>query len=494
MAFSPIIAIIGWSLTLLSGAMMVPILFALLSGSLAVASSFFLSAVITVFLGVAFILSSRTDNVDLGRREAFLTATLTWITIPVFAALPIFLTNSAPTFIDSYFEALSGFATNGASVLENLAQQDRAILLWRALVQWLGGFATILFAATLASAFGIYGQIPLQTAIAKSSRRTPTRRIRFAVLSIFKIYTILTVICVAALWATGMSAFDSLCYAFSTLSTGGFVTHDNIEVLFTNRFTELVLVFFMIIGAVNFSLHWAFFNGDRRSYFYDPEYRYILYLSIFTAVIVFSIITLLSELNIYESLRFSVFNVVSAVTTTGYQIPGPAIGLAEWPLTISILLLFLIVIGGSTGSTAGGIKLMRIVLLIKQAGGEISRLSFPSAVLRLKYGDFPLRRKDIGSAWGFFAIFCSGVILSASILAIYGLDFRSAVTLAITNLANAGPMAIITLNNNIDPTILFTSYAELSDPIKLTLCIAMIVGRLEFFAVLSLFNPAFWRQ
>lgn len=495
MVLAPVFTIFGWSLTLLSVLMLIPSLFALSDLSGNVAAAFFASSIISLFLGGGIIFGNRTEAAILGRRETFLSATLIWVVIPVFAALPFYLSNAVTSPLDAYFEAISGFTTNGASVIDNLNEQSRGIILWRSLIQWLGGFAIILFVSAMASEFGVPGSNPLNQAIAKSTRRRLSRRVRYAVVSILQIYTLLTFACIALLWLSGMEAFNALCYGFSTLSTGGFtVSNDGLEV-FGNRFTETVLIVFMMIGAVNFSLHWAFFNGDRRSYFKNPEYRYLLFILVFCCLIMFMFMRFNTDIPSFQIIRYAIFNTVSAITTTGYTMtPISGDGTYLWPVGVLLLMLFTMCIGGSTGSTSGGLKLMRVILLLKQGAAEIKHLSFPSAIIPLKYGTVHITRELLLSAWGYFTLFCLAIIVISLGLSFTGLDFEASLALSISNLTGAGA-SISSIMIDIDPgTINFTTYGELPMTAKILLCFAMLIGRLEFFAVFTLLNPAFWRR
>jgi trk system potassium uptake protein TrkH len=495
MLFAPAFMILGWSLVCISGLMVFPILFALVASQFFVASSFLMSAIITMFLGGGLVFATRSETQSLGRRETFLTATLIWTVVPFFAGLPFYLSDAIPSATNSYFEAISGFTTNGASIIDNLDEQTYSILLWRSLIQWIGGFSLIVFVSILATAFNIPGENPLTRAIAKSTRRRMSRRVRYAVLSILKIYTLLTAICVVSLWVAGMPAFDSLCYAFSTMSTGGFTISNDAGMAFSNRTIEIILIIFMFFGAVNFSLHWSFFNGDRQSYFKDPEYRYLLLAIIFGSFAVFLLMMTETELTVLDTIRYAVFNTVSAITTTGYNLPlVSSTGQYYWPIGALFLILFLISVGGSTGSTAGGLKLMRVLILFKLAGTEIKRLSFPSGVFQLSWGGRRISREQILSAWSFFVIYCFSLAIVTLLLAFNGLDFQSSLSLAVTNLANAGSAAQPLITDVEIGSENFISYDALPNASKWILCITMLIGRLEFFAVLSLFNPALWRR
>lgn len=495
MLFAPVFTFVGWALGFLALLMSVPILFAFAEGQTELTLSFFISSIVTLFFGGGMILAMRREITILGRRETFLAATLIWIIVPAFAGLPFYLSDAIPSATNSYFEAFSGFSTNGATIIDDLDVQPRAILLWRSLIQWVGGFSIIVFLSVLASAFNLPRSNPLTRAIAKSSRRRMSRRIGSAVLSLLKIYGLLTAICIVALWFAGMTAFDALCYAFSTLSTGGFMTTNGAGTAFASRGIEVVLMIFMVFGAINFSLHWSFFNGDRRSYFKDPEYRYLLIAIVLGSLFVFSLMMTQTDMSVGDTLRYAVFNTVSAVTTTGYNMPLVSdSGQYYWPIGALFVILVLTTIGGSIGSTAGGIKMMRISILLKVSNAEVNRLSFPSIIFPLTYGGQRILREQITSAWSFFVLYCLVLVAATLILAFNGLDLQSSLTLAITNLASAGSAAQSLITDVVVGEENFISYEALPNFSKWVLCVTMLVGRLEFFAVLSLFNPALWRR
>lgn len=495
MLFAPVFTLLGWALVILSVLMAVPILFALGPTETAIALSFAVSAIVTLFLGGGMVLAMRSDMTTLGRRETFLTATLVWIVVPAFAAMPFFFSDAIPSATNAYFEALSGFTTNGASTIPDLDIQSKSILLWRALTQWAGGFSLIIFLSILATTFNLPGNNPLTRAIAKSKRRRVTGRGAFGLLSMLKIYALLTGVCIVALWLVGMPAFDALCYGFSTISTGGFTTSNSAGTAFANRAIEVVLMIFMVLGAVNFSLHWSFFNGDRKSYFKDPEYRYLLLAIGIGSFMLFWLMLSETDMSISETMRYAIFNAVSAITTTGYNLPLVSdTGEYYWPIGALLLVLVLITLGGSTGSTAGGIKLLRVSILLKLSSAELRRLSFPSSVSALTYGGVKIVRGQILSAWSFFAFYCVAMALVTAAIAFNGLDFQSALSLAVTNLANAGSAAQQLITDVEFGSENFISYDALPNATKWILCVTMLVGRLEFFAVLTLLNPAVWRR
>jgi len=487
--------ILGWSLSLLSALMLIPCLFALDEVGSNTAAAFFASFIVTLFFGGALIFASRGEATALERRDTYLVAVTVWLVIPLFAALPLYLGEAVTSPIDAYFEAISGFTTNGASVMSKLDDQPRAVILWRALIQWFGGFSLVILVSILATAISIPGSSPLSRALAKSTRRRLSRRVRYAVLSILSIYAILTGICIVLLWLSGLSAFDALCYGFSTLSTGGFTVSDGGHELFENRFTELVLIIFMLAGAINFALHWAFFNGDRRAYFDNPEYRYLIYVFLVISALMVIMMNVETNISFVDSIRYSIFNTVSFLTTTGYSMsPISEAGERFWPVGTLFLLFVAMTIGGSTGSTAGGIKLMRIAMLMKLVLAEVKSLSFPRAVIVMKYAKEKITKEHILSVWAFFAFYIFSIMIISLGLSLSGLNVKASLAVAMANLANAGAAINVSMLGITDGGVAVSSYSGLPDTAKILLCFTMLLGRLEFFAVLALLNPALWRR
>ncbi|WP_159104342.1 TrkH family potassium uptake protein [Sneathiella glossodoripedis] len=487
--------VIGWSLTLLSALMVLPCLFALERASIDIAAAFFVSAIVTLFFGGALVFASRGQATALNRRNTFMIAAVIWVIIPAFAALPFYLSGLVPSLLDAFFEALSGFTTNGASVMEGLDDMPRSIILWRALIQWFGGFALIIIVSMLASVISIPGGSPLSRALAKSTRRRLSRRVRDAVLSTLSVYAILTGLCIVLLWFSGLSAFNALCYGFSTLSTGGFLVSDNGFELFENRMTEIVLIIFMFAGAINFSLHWAFFNGNRKAYFENSEYRYLIY--VFLALVIGLMVMLSQETHFefLQTLRYSIFNAMSFLTTTGYVMsPLTESGDIYWPVGTLMLLFIALTIGGSTGSTSGGLKLMRVAILVKLVLVEVRNLSFPSAVVLLKYGKDKITKDHLLATWAFFTFYVFTILIVALGLSLSGIGLQGGLALASANLANAGSAIDFIMIGGGEHNGGIASYGGLPAFAKILLCFTMVIGRLEFFAILALFNPALWKR
>ena len=494
MNLNPVLTILGWALSFLAVMMFFPLLYAFDGHQIQTSGAFLMSAIVTLFLGGGLVFASRREYTAMERRHSFIIVTLVWVVLPFFAAMPFYLSDVTPNITDAYFEALSGFTTNGASVLEDVSAMPKSILLWRALLEWFGGFSLIIMLSILATTVNDLATNSLGRAIAKSNRRRLSRRVRSAVLSVFGVYSLLSVLCIFMLWLSGMSAFEAICYSFSTISTGGFmITNGGVEI-FANHLVELVLMIFMVIGALDFALHWAFFNGNRGAYFANPEYRYLVYAIVAMTLGMFAILMANTHIGVLDGLRHSIFNSVSALTTTGYTMRPTSDGAVYWPASFVYFMLLAATIGGSSGSTAGGMKLIRFILLFKLAVNEVRHLSFPRAVILLKIGKERVTTESILSTWAFFALYVFTIPFVSLGLALTGLDMESAYTLAIANIANAGSMVSLDLMAQFSEDSHFLSYFDLSNVAKVILCVAMLLGRLEFFAVLALFNPALWRR
>ncbi len=494
MNLNPVLTILGWALSALACLMLVPIMFAFDIGTIDTAGSFLVSSIVTLFVGGGLIFASRRENTSMERRQSFLAVTMVWVILPLFAAMPFYFSGISPNLIDAYFEAMSGFTTTGASVFTNVEALPRSIMFWRALLEWFGGFSLIIMLSILATTVNDMANNSLGRAIAKSNRRRLSRRVRYAVLSILGVYSFLTVSCIVLLWIAGMAPFDAICYAFSTISTGGFMISNSGAELFSGRLIEMVLMIFMVIGAIDFALHWAFFNGDRKAYFQNPEYRYLVYMLIALIAVTFTVLLMQTDIKPTDSMRYAMFNSVSALTTTGFMMPPMSNGQLVWPIGVVFLMLLAATIGGSTGSTAGGVKLLRIIMLLKLGLAEVRRLSFPRAVILLKYGKENITKDTILATWAFFAFYLFAAILVSLGLALTDLDMEASLTLALANLANAGAIVSTDLIVQTSESPQFVSYEALSSVAKIILCVAMLVGRLEFFAILTLLNPALWRR
>jgi len=479
------ISVLGWGAVLLAAFMVLPGIVSFGVGETQTGLAFITGAGLTVFAGGTAIVATRgtAERVDL--RGGFLTATLLWIILPAFGAIPFALSGEFISLMDAYFEALSGFTTNGASVLANPETASRGILMWRALLQWLGGFSAILLALALLAFGGIGGMNLFNSPMARGERDTLVGRTERAARSLWWIYAGLTALCILALVAVGLSPFDAATHALSTISTGGFSTRAAGIAAFDSLGVEVVVMAFMAVGALNFTLVWALARGNPRALLRDVETHYLIAIVIAATAIVAGALIALEQFGAGAGIRIALFDVISALTTTGYSASAGTAS-ATLPVIVPVMLMGLMLIGGASGSAAGGMRLMRLSVFFRLAGRELARLSYPHGVVRLRYGGQVIDETTLRSVWGQLMIFLSLLALSAVVFGVLGFDLQGALALAATTLSTSGAGLPLTAPH--------LSYAAFDDVTKWVLCAGMLFGRLELLVVLVLFTPAYWRK
>ncbi len=441
------------------------------------------SFLLTLSTGILLWLPLRNVRHDLRTRDGFFITTLFWIVLGLFGALPFLLSSDLNLSVtDAVFESMSGLTTTGSTIIVGLDSLSRSILYYRQQLQWLGGLSIIVIAVAILPMLGIGGMQLYRgeaPGAVKDSKLSP--RIADTAKILFVIYVCLTTCCAFSYWLAGMSGFDAICHAFSTVSIGGFSTHDQSMGYFNSPAILMVSIIFMGISAVSFALH--FFSWRARSplyYFKDPELQfYFLWLVIAAAIT----IPYLFFANIYsatDSFLLGTFQLTSIITTTGFH----ATSFSAWPAFLPFMLFLLSFIGGCAGSTAGGMKAIRVLLICKQCMRDIHRLIHPNATFPVKVGKRSVNNEVIEAVWGFFAVYILAFLAMFLILLGTGLDLTtsfSAVTAALNNLGlGMGDVA--------------ANYAHINTPAKWTLCLAMLLGRLEVFTLLVFFSPIFWRR
>lgn len=453
--------------------------------------AFLLASLIALAAGLVLRRCFRADG-EMTYREGFAIVTFGWLAYAVFGGLPYLLAdvNGIRSFADAFFEAMSGFSTTGATVITGLEQVSPSILFWRAMTQWLGGMGIIVLSLAILPFLGVGG---MQLFEAESPGPTKDRlspRIQDTAKVLWGVYAILTLAETLLLWAGGMSIFESLCHAFTTMATGGFSTRDASIAAF-GTYTHLVTGMFMLLAGVNFSLHFYALRGHPGQYWQNEEFRfYLALIASSTAVITVSIV-LQEDLPGHALLKFrdAAFQTISLMTTTGYATAD----FETWPAVAQYLLVVLMFVGGCAASTGGSIKVVRILLLSKHAFLQLSRLIHPHEVRSLKLDHKPVSREVIQSVLGFFALFVAIFVLGSLLLAAVlppgadgAPDLLTAGTAVISALGNVGPGL-----GTVGPT---ETYTHLPAAGKLLLAVCMLVGRLEVFTVLVLFFPSFWRK
>lgn len=477
-----IIRILGILLMVFSMAMIPPIIVAVIykdGGGLA----FFIGFLISLFIGLILFLPRKNYQGELRIREGFLVVVLFWTVLSLFGAIPLYLSD-IPGFgiSESVFESFSGLTTTGATVIVGLDDLPHSVLFYRQQLQWLGGMGIIVLAVAILPMLGIGGMQLYRAETpgpVKDSKLTP--RIAGTAKALWNIYLGLTIVCTLSYWSAGMSLFDAISHSFSTVAIGGFSTHDASIGWFESAQIEMICVVFMIISGINFSLHFGVVRGlSLQPYSKDPEFKTYISLLFLVTLIVLLVLIFQHESSFSEAFRSAVFHTVSMATTTGFSTEK----FSMWPVVLPTLLLFTSFIGGCAGSTAGGMKVIRFLLLFKQGTREIKKLIHPNAIFKIRIGKTPLSEEIIEAVWGFFATYVALFFVFMFILMADGLDQVTAFS------------AVAACMNNLGPGLgeVAENYSQISDLSKWVLSFAMLFGRLEIFTLLVLFTPAFWRS
>ena len=439
---------------------------------------------VTFLIGLAFWFPVRQTRQDLRLRDGFIIVVMFWVVLSAFGAIPLMLsTHPHMQAVDAVFETVSGLTTTGATVITGLDHLPFSILYYRQQLQWLGGMGIIVLAVAVLPMLGIGGMQLYRAETPgpmKDNKLTP--RITETAKALWYIYLGLTVSCAALYWVAGMTPFDAIAHSFSTIAIGGFSTHDASMGYFNSPLIQVIAIVFMLLAGINFSLHFiAWRSLSLMPYLRDAEVKAYLLLLATTAFITTA---LLYRFNTFDTtgaaLLAGIFQAVSIGTTTGFTTEAYYL----WPSAIPVILLFAAFVGGCAGSTAGGIKVIRFLLLIKQGGREIKLLIHPNALIPIKVGGKPLSSRVMDAVWGFFAAYVASFIVIMLILMVSGLDQVTAFSAVAATINNLGPgMGEVGAN-----------YASLGTFQKWVLCFSMLLGRLEVFTLLVLLSAAFWRK
>lgn len=481
MSLSFISRLVGVILLLFSLALLPPLLFALLDQEVEF-SSLFETLLFCLGTGVVLWLFSRRERHRIRTRDGFLLVTLLWGVVGLAGSLPLMLVLHMGL-ASAFFESVSAFTTTGATVLTGLDQLPRSILLFRQELQWLGGIGVVVSAVALMPMLGIGGMQLYKAETAgpiKDEKLTP--RIAHTARVLWRIYSAMTLLCALSYWLVGMTPFDAICHSLATVSTGGFSTHDASIGYFHSSAIEAVAVVFMLLGAISFNVHYlAIRKGSLLAYWQSIEVRvFLLLVSLVILVIAASLYLHGTQPSLHAALRYSMFETVSVVTSTGFGIGD----FSRWPGMLPVLLIFISFIGGCAGSTAGGMKVIRFILLTRQAGLEVLRLIHPRITRQVKLGGTVVRERVVSAVWGFFAVYVAVFVVLLLLLMADGLDQVTAFG------------AVATSMNNLGPGLgkVATDFSSLSDFGLVLTALAMLLGRLEIFTILVLLSPAFWQE
>lgn len=443
---------------------------------------FILSSLITSLTGFVLILSVWGKEQQLGLREAFLLTTLTWVLIAIFSSIPIYISDSGLNFTDSFFESMSGITTTGATVIENLEIQSKGILIWRALLQWLGGIGIIVMAVAVLPMLQVGGMQLFRLESSDNAEKILPRATQLAG-SLVLLYVIITMACVLAYNIGGMGLFDSLAHALTTISTGGFSTHTDSFAYFSNSNLEYIAVIFMILGSLPFVLYLQFVRGKVSSLFMDSQVIAFFIILLVSVILCILYIQYNTGMVGSELIRKSLFNVTSILTGTGYV----SADYMQWGPFIISLFFILMLIGGCAGSTSCGLKVFRVQILYKQVIIQTKKIAFPDAVFVPLYNGKEIPDSVSKAVTSFFLLFIISFVIIGLVLSLSGLDLITAFSAAASAISNVGPG----LGTVVGPTETYSSIDSMS---KWILSFAMLLGRLEILTVMVIFTSYFWRQ
>ncbi len=473
--------LIGILLIVLGASMLAPYLLQIIfdEGS----HSFISASFITIFIGILFILANLERESKLNLKQTFLFSSLAWITVAAFGSLPFLLSTQDFSFSEAFFESMSGITTTGATIISDLDSSPKSILLWRAIMQWLGGIGIVVMAITILPLLKVGGMQLFKMEGPDSTEKILPRTIEVATI-IISTYIILTLFCGFFYWIFGMTIFDSVSHAMTTIATGGFSTHNDSIGFFKNSNIEIVASVFIILGSIPFISYLKFTQGNKKVFFEDVQIRGLIYLLLISIIIMFLYLLLINyESNLFDKVRISSFNVISILSGTGYVTDD--FGL--WGKFSLIFFLLLMFIGGCAGSTACGIKIFRLQMLLIFLRNQIKKLISPNSVIITKYNNQKISENFISSVIIFIFTFLFIFLIIAMLLSISGLDFITSISGAASSISNVGPG----LGDIIGPN---GNYKNIPDISKWILSAGMLLGRLELFAVLVLFFPSFWRS
>jgi len=445
--------------------------------------SFLISFVLTFIGGYLVWFFNRNTTQNFRIREGILIVVCFWVVLSLFGTLPFLLTDSIKdlTFASALFESMSGLTTTGATVLSQLDDLPKSILFYRQQLQWLGGIGIVVLAVAILPFLGVGGMELYHAEYSGISKDRLTPKVRQTAIALWKIYLSLTILCALGYFFSGMSFFDAVSHSFSTIAIGGFSTHDASIGHFNSMSIELVAMFFMFLSGINFSLHFVVWNNRNFvDYWRDSEFKTYIFILISATVIILITLGLNNQYNnSTDTLRYGLFQTISMATTTGFVSQK----FSSWPVAIPLFLILLSFIGACVGSTGGGIKVVRVLMMFRLGMKEIKKFIHPSAQVNVKLNQSSVSEQTLVSVLGFFSLYTIAFILILTMLMFTGLDQVSSFSATAATMNNLGP-ALGTVADN---------YSALGDTAKWILSFSMLIGRLEVLTIIALFHKAFWR-
>lgn len=447
--------------------------------------AFLISAIFSFCCGFVMKYLGRHADNNLNRRDSYLLVTLTWLVFSVFGMLPFIISGYIPNITDAFFETMSGFSTTGATILDDVEWLPHATLYWRTQTQWIGGLGIVFFTIAILPSMVGSGSVKVFAAETTGPLRAKMHpRLSTMAKWIWSIYLALTLGCIASFYVAGMSLFDSINYAMTTTATGGFATHNESTAFFHSSTIEYISILFQFLAGINFMmLYVCIFKVKPGTLLKSSEFKLYITIILITTTWIMYLLMTHNGYGMERAFRSSLFQVVSFLTTTGLFNDD----VAMWPHITWVILGVLMFVGACSGSTTGGFKCIRAVMVFKVLRNEFHRMLHPNAVFPVKINGIPVPRQQVSTLLAFFAIFTLMVLLTATLMIASDIDNTNAITIALSCISNVGP----TLGTQIGPEM---SWGELPDHVKWLCSFLMLVGRLEIMSVLVLFTHEFWRD
>ncbi len=441
-----------------------------------------ISGTITSLIGFVMYYFTKGSGKDIRKREGYIVVSLGWLAMTLFGAIPFVVHGSIPNFTDAFFETMSGFTTTGASILNDIESMPHGLLFWRSFTQWLGGMGFIVLSLAILPILGIGGMQLFVAEVPGPTKDKIHPRVRETAKRLWGIYVIFTFAEVVLLFIGGMDFFDSICHSLTTMATGGFSTKQSSIAHFNSPFIQYVIVLFMFMAGMNFSLHYYWLHRKLKPVTQNEEFKFYSFLIISFTLLVTVGMIFNSNNSFEQTFRESLFQVVSMITTTGFVTADYEM----WGVFFHVIFFLLLFIGGSAGSTGGGIKVVRHLLLIKNSALELRRLIHPRAIIPVRYNKTSVNQDIVFNIMAFLLFYIAIFIFGTLVLAFIGLDFLTSMGAVATSLGNVGP-AIATVGP-------VDNFSHIPDFGKWFLSFLMLLGRLELFTVLIIFSPSFWKK
>ncbi len=444
-------------------------------------TSILTSSAISALLGIILVVLFRI-KIDLKIKDGFALVTLSWLAFALIGALPFYISGYIPSYTDAFFETMSGFTTTGATILTDIEILPHGLLFWRSFTHWLGGMGIILLSLAILPLLGVGGMQLYKAEVPGPEHDRLTPRIKNTAVILWEVYALISVVEAVLLYFAGMDVFDAVCHTFGTMATGGFSTKNASIGYYNSPMIDTIIIVFMLIAGINFFLHFRAIQGKVNGYFKDSEVRFFLGFVGFGTLVVFLNLVFTPDYSVFESMQKGMFQVVSIITTTGYGTDDYEL----WGTSAQVILFLLMFIGGCAGSTGGGMKIIRTVVMFKFGVNEIKRLIHPQAVLPVRINKKSIPNEIIANIAGFFMLYITIFIFGVIVMSFQNMDFLSSIGCVAATIGNIGPGL-----GSVGPT---DNYAHINDFGKWFLSFLMLAGRLEIYTVIILLTPIFWKK